>query len=711
MGNWLREDLSDVAARVVWISRRGVASAVLALAVPAAVLAVFHHFGEPYAVRVKPPSFHEWYLGYLALVTIVYWYWVGWVILPVSSYEPVRRLPLAATKLGLSLSLTLFLALNMHLRVGLQTTSHLWAGLSAVGGSLAFLCLSLTLLFPDSRTQRFLRGRRVLSLREAQRQGGARASDGIPWGGTRVALEDATTHFAVVGAVGSGKTVTIHAIMKAVLPGLGGPRCQRALIYDTKGDTLPALAGMGLLDEGRVHVLNPFDARSCAWDMAADVRHRASAFELATILSPLEERSSSPYFASAARDILAEVICAFIRQAPGNWTLRDIVHAASSSKYLRRVLRQTPEGRDALAKHGGAAETWVNVQGSLGTKIEPLRVIAALWSRCPLSVSLTGWFRSHSILVLGSRSQYGATLAALNRVLFNRLSQMATDEEEDTDARTWFFIDEAKYAGKLEGITPLVDRGRSKGMCVVLGFQDVEGMRAVYSELEADSLIGQCEHKALLRVASPATAEWAASVVSDYEVFPWPLSRSAEGHVGWDIASGEQRMKQRAFLPVHFLTLRAPDKEFGPEGVYLHRRPEAYATRLRWTDLDLPPVDRSVPGFLPRPESDMDLEPWTEADLQRLGLAEKEDQEPADLPHVSKEAEPSETPEPGRTLRVVAEEAPPVHEAEPSKTPEPGRTLRVVAEEATPIREAAPDLGPKPRQKGLLDGVRHPRKF
>jgi len=711
LGNWLREEAAAARERLKEVGRHTLVISLSVFVLPCVVFALFRPIGGAYVAKVIDDSLRWWYMGYVALVILIYIHRVTVGVLPVSQYEPLSRLPRTLTKLGAVLLVTFLLAVGVHLGVGLQTRSLFWAGILALGVSLIFFFGSLAILFPNASTERYVRGRRVLSLSEAL----SRAKDdpdGIPWGGAKTPLADATTHFAIVGAVGSGKTVTMRAIMKSLFPQLGGPRCQRALIYDTKGDTLPALAGMGLLGADRVHILNPFDARSCAWDMANDIRDRGSAVQLATILSPIDEHSTSPYFSHAARDLLIGVLCTFIRFAPGKWTLRDVVNAMLSTQNLKRVLSCSDEGQELLRKHRAVRDTWGNVEGSISTKIEPFRVIAALWSHCDRAISLESWFETDTILVLGSRSRYGEALESINRVLFRRLSEIATDELENTTARTWFFIDEAKYAGKLDGLSSLVDRGRSKGMCVVLGFQDVEGMRAVYSDKEADSLIGQCEHKAILRVASPGTAEWAVSVIGEYEAIDQRRSRSQQGLFGWTNTYSEQREKRQAYLPSQIMMFRAPDEEYGPEGIYLRRKFEAHISRLRWRDLDLPTDDPDTPSFLPRPQSEQELEPWTEADLIRLGLAGA-DAGSAHSAAGELEAEQDETAAGAPSSTTV--ETPSSAESPSSEdgggtvvaaAPEPGPT----GETAHPADAHTEPLGPRPRRPGLLDGVQHKPK-
>ena len=89
----------------------------------------------------------------------------------------------------------------------------------------------------------------------------------------------------------------------------------RAIIYDAKQDIVSILAGMrdrptvdGKLSLScRVVLLNPFDKRSAAWDMAKDILAPVTAQQIATILIPVEKNASQPFFTDAARHILTGV--------------------------------------------------------------------------------------------------------------------------------------------------------------------------------------------------------------------------------------------------------------------------------------------------------------------------------------------------------------------------------------------------------------------
>ena len=89
------------------------------------------------------------------------------------------------------------------------------------------------------------------------------------WGMTSLPFSDTPANFLVAGGIGSGKSIALRLLMQSALSPIGHGLDHRALVYDAKGTLAPILRGMGL--RCPLHVLNPFDRRGIAWDLAADV--------------------------------------------------------------------------------------------------------------------------------------------------------------------------------------------------------------------------------------------------------------------------------------------------------------------------------------------------------------------------------------------------------------------------------------------------------
>lgn len=434
----------------------------------------------------------------------------------------------------------------------------------------------------------------------------------IPWGGVEFEEHELAPHYAVMGMTNSGKTLTIRMLMKAVLAPSSPERQVRALVYDPKRDFYPVLVGMGVPEESIV-VFHPFDSRSTAWDIAADVNDAASSRQIAEILSPREKQNVQPFFINASIDLVTSVIDVFRTLRPGAWTLNDVIEAFTTHERLRKVLNLTPDGRDVLQIYlGGSQETGSNVFTTIRTKLVPYATAARLSARAKTKLSLTEWATSLKprVLLLGTDDTNGASLDPLNRAIFLRASQLVTGRVDENPAdESWFFVDEARWAGKLEGLTGLMLKGRSKGAHVVLGFQDILGLRDVYEGMVADEIVGQCGNFAVLKLNSPVTMNWASSYFGQFEeyVASFGESSSAQGNSS---SVNYSLTVRHAMLEQEFRNFPLPDPDSGITGAFScpdKAWRDTVPKRFVSTYLRSP---SSHPGFDARPPQDQDRVPW-----------------------------------------------------------------------------------------------------
>ncbi len=489
-----------------------------------------------------------------------------------------------------------------------------------------------------SASVQHIRGRQLISYQQAQELAQASRREGdspLFWGSLWLPSKVATTHFCVVGATGSGKTLTLRLLMQSVLPKMADTDA-RALVYDAKMDIIPYLYGMGIPGE-HIITLNPFDRRCVAWDMAADITSAISALQLATILIP-EEKTSQPFFPNTARELLTSVIISFIKTRPGEWDFRDIMLAASSKEKLRQVVARVPETQDVL-DHFKNETTANDIMSTLREKLHRFRFIAAAWSKANYRLSLRDWLKSNYVLVLGNDEATRTALDAVNQLIFRRLSELILAQSESTTRRTWIILDEVRQAGKLEGLASLATKGRSKGACLVLGLQDIEGLQEVYGPNVAQEILGQCSNKAILRLENPSTAKWACQLFGTKEVLERRTStssHSSEGRSGNPFSTGHsnsssssgsttsEHLSERAVVMAsEFSNLPVTGEQNGLSGYYLTPSIGAYYSRLLWDWLktQLLSESKDVPAVDWRPEEDQYLEPWTDEELIERGLS------------------------------------------------------------------------------------------
>ena len=478
------------------------------------------------------------------------------------------------------------------------------------------------------------RGRELATPRE-QKRAEKRAlkgePSGIPFGGRLLPESAATSHFLIEGTTGAGKTLTINMLMNsfAALQGIGSAPDRRALVYDAKQDAMSTLSAMEL--DCDVVTLNPFDARSAAWDIARDVTAPATALQIATNHIPKQgAQNPNSFFTDAARDIFYGLMLSFDEIASERWTYSDLIHAAGNRGRIEAVLSKTSSGRDRIKSYIAKKEddrTTRNIFSTLRAHLAPFECVAASWSRAGRRVSLREWVTSDSVLVLGNDESARHAIDSVNGVIFQRLSELLLAQPESKERRSWLFLDEVAEAGPLRGLTRLMNKGRSKGVCVVLGVQELASLKEVYGENGAAVLVANANNKALLRVESPESAEWCARMLGEYEEVEIMRSESMSGLFGLmrlNRSRSEQRVRASTVLASEFFSIPQTNRDNGLTGYFLTPHIGAYRATIRAPVLDalLPPSAgcSCEPNFVSRPESDQFLVPWTEGDCERLSI-------------------------------------------------------------------------------------------
>jgi len=214
--------------------------------------------------------------------------------------------------------------------------------------------------------------------------------------------------------------------------------------------------------------------------------------------------------------------------------------------------------------------------------------------------------------VLGNDEATRTALDAINQVIFKRLSELILAQTESESRRTWIFLDELRQAGKLEGLSSLLTKGRSKGACVVLGYQDIEGLREVYGTQLANEIAGQCSNKAVLRCDSPDTARWASALFGQREVLEVRLGVSHASNQGTSRSTNEATAKRDVVLPSEIMELMPTTRTNGMQGFILTPHVGAYSVHFDGSALmgRLARRNMAFPDVIPRDEEEQYLREW-----------------------------------------------------------------------------------------------------
>lgn len=460
----------------------------------------------------------------------------------------------------------------------------------------------------------------------------------VYWAMRNTPVTEAPKHFLILGAVGSGKTTAIDLFLQSIAPRFRAGRAtpEQLIIFDAQRDILPTLASYGLgPDQENVWILNPFDNRCAVWNLADAAQRPSVARYIATMLVPQEEKSSAPFYASAARDLLTYVIWGLNRIQGNRWTLRDLLCAADSKRRIEAVTARHPRGSRLAASILKDDKHAFGVLSTLSTKLSRFEEVAGLWHSRPLArqFSIPEFLQQPGVLVLGWDPVLNESLWPINAILLKALADEILRGPRQRLPRHWFVLDEFRTMEKADAVQRLLNRGRGKGVSVLIALQSIAGLLDVYGEHTAQDILSACAHKSVLHLGDPKSAAWA----EDYFGKIRRTERTfTENFGGKDGATGsvQHALQDRpGLLASYFMSLPFT----GPGRPYkaVNDVPWLNATIIteRWFDeLNAwrPPRPENVAAFEPREDKEEEtLKDWTAEEQQFYGLKPPRKRNPA----------------------------------------------------------------------------------
>jgi len=328
------------------------------------------------------------------------------------------------------------------------------------------------------------------------------------WGGQPFPFKRETQHLLGVGSPGSGKTQIIYPLVEQVYE-----RGDKAIIWDIKGTFIQAFAGK----EG-VDLLAAWDKRSIAWSPGMDIRSQLDCQQVAGIMFPPNPKDSQPFFLNSARQIL-EAIFMYLDSQGNNWGWGDVWSILSREKKEIAALLATFEDGKALSNViGGDSKATEDIYSTLiGHAQQTIRWYSKAWPKG--NVSLRKWVHSDSrLLILGGIPERADLAQSTANISVELIVNEILSLPDDPNRRIWLFLDELATLGKLTSLLNAFSLGRSKGLCVVAGIQDIGKLEHHYGPQLAKSIANTFSTMIVLRCSDHDTAQWASKNLGEQEV-------------------------------------------------------------------------------------------------------------------------------------------------------------------------------------------------
>ena len=313
----------------------------------------------------------------------------------------------------------------------------------------------------------------------------------------------------IIGSPGSGKTQIINGMINDVRR-----RGGKMIIWDVKGGYLQAFAG-----EPGVKILCPWDKRSIAWRLGADVLRILDCHQAAHTLIREKSNESQPHFPDSARNILAAVLIQL--DAMGNkWGWQDVWDVISKGKdELHAFLQRTDEGIAAATALGGDTKAAHDVYSTLMTALQPSSLLAKAWGN--EGISLREWVNDpdSKVLIIGGLIENEKLAVLTARLSLQIMVNEVLAMPDDLSRRVVFFLDELATLERHKTLIDAFTTGRSKGLCIVAGIQDIGRIEDLYGRELTKSILNVFSTFVFLRCSDSATSRWASEALGEQETW------------------------------------------------------------------------------------------------------------------------------------------------------------------------------------------------
>lgn len=369
-----------------------------------------------------------------------------------------------------------------------------------------------------------------------------------------ISLDRETRHIFVLGSVGGGKTQIILPMMRQAIE-----RGDKVLIYDNKADFGQYFNGVRFA---------PWDARSVAWNISADCLNRGDARATA---ARLIADSHDPVWSNGARQILVALIVLLQRKKPRKWTFADLVEVACVPFGALRdiVLTYNPEAVRIVEDYSKTAQSFLV---NLSSYLSPICDLADCYSgkkrfsvRNWLLDDTSGEYKCNTI-ILGGNRRYAPVEKAYVQSILSALGSLVNSPElpDSRDRRIWLFLDEFSQLGKLDDFAQFLEIGRSKGIRVVLGAQDVAQLRNIYGKDTVDAWTSMIGTYIICRTQGVETPEWLSRLVGEKTIKRYMRTRSiaeqSEGVKNASMSYSYEHVREPVIQPEDFATLGPTEK-------------------------------------------------------------------------------------------------------------------------------------------------------
>ena len=308
-------------------------------------------------------------------------------------------------------------------------------------------------------------------------------------------------HILLLGGIGVGKTNTFNHLLKDLFgKSFEEVKDNVTVIFDTKGDFFKEfyspddiVIANGKDYEDTTYYWNIFEDIKAAGDEEAQ---EMMCREISKALFSDRKSESQPFFANAAADIFSKTLIHFLRRQKvfdeegrktnvlNNYELIKFLQSASVQHFIK-MCKSYPDFKGTLSYFGdGSSNQALGVFGELNSMLNDY-FIGVFAKKAPIGrefsmrKSIRG--KKNQKIFIEYDLTVGETLTPMYRLLIDLALKEALGRSHSA-GDVYMIIDEFKLLPKLQHIDDALNFGRSLGIKVVAGIQNITQLYDIYGE-------------------------------------------------------------------------------------------------------------------------------------------------------------------------------------------------------------------------------------
>ncbi|KQQ44694.1 hypothetical protein ASF61_21435 [Duganella sp. Leaf126] len=312
-------------------------------------------------------------------------------------------------------------------------------------------------------------------------------------------------NIGVSGAVGSGKTVSISAVL-ADIRRTG----KRAIVFDSTGEFIRHFYRPGLDT-----ILNPFDQRSPPWTAWNEARKPYDYANIAESFIPVMNRRE-PFWEEGGQAVLEDLLSRLAKTNQAtNRRLVEVINVLSL-KEIQVIVKRLPA---AVYMDPEAAKTALGIRMNVVRAAKAMRYLAD--GDAAAQFSIRHWISQEQgdcWLFLSTKEEMLSTMRPLLTAWFDIAMRSIMSLPASRSRLIFSVLDELASLNRISTLKEVATRGRKYGISLLLGYQNIAQVRDIYGENDAQTIISMLQSRLTLTVPDFQTAKYVSENLANQEL-------------------------------------------------------------------------------------------------------------------------------------------------------------------------------------------------